>query len=197
MTARSNEPKAVPLLDWAKVDAPPKPKPARKPAPRKAVAMAGLGIGLLVSTIAVNPAPRLIWNASASAPIGLYSNTPSEPPSRGDMVFAKVPVAFRQLAAERGYIPANIPLVKQVVGVSGDTICAFGQEVLLNGQQIGERLLVDGRGRDLPQWHGCVQLGPEQYFLMMHGPATSFDGRYFGVSEGRDIVGRARALWTR
>jgi type IV secretory pathway protease TraF len=30
----------------------------------------------------------------------------------------------------------------------------------------------------------------------MDAPA-SFDGRYFGVTEGRDIVGKARLLWAR
>ncbi|MCZ4341386.1 S26 family signal peptidase [Sphingomonadaceae bacterium G21617-S1] len=192
-------PRPVPLLDWGKVEAPasPKPKGKRKPAPRRAFAMAGIGVGLLVSTIAVNPAPRLIWNASASAPIGLYSNAPSAPVARGDMVIARVPEHLRALASERGYIPAKVPLVKRVGAVAGDTVCAFGQEILLNGAQAGERLLVDGQGRDLPQWHGCARLRDGQYFLMMPGNAASFDGRYFGLSDAADIVGRASALWTR
>jgi conjugative transfer signal peptidase TraF len=189
----------VPLLDWGKVEAPAKPKPKakRKPAPRRAFAMTGIGIGLLVSTIAVNPAPRLIWNASASAPIGLYRNTPEVSVERGDMVIARVPSHLRALADTRGYVPEDVPLVKRVAAVPGDSVCALGQEILLNGQQVGERLLVDGQGRDLPQWNGCAQLQPGQFFLMMPGEAASFDGRYFGLSMAGDIVGRADALWTR
>lgn len=192
-------PAPVPLLDWGKVEAPAKSKPGgkRKPAPRRAFAMTGIGIGLLVSTIAVNPAPRLIWNSSASAPIGLYSNAPAAPFARGDMVIAKVPAHLRALADARGYIPDRVPLVKRVAAVPGDSVCAFGQEILLNGQQVGERLLVDRQGRDLPQWQGCALLRPGQVFLMMAGEAASFDGRYFGLSDASDIVGRAEALWTR
>ncbi|WP_052730580.1 S26 family signal peptidase [Sphingomonas sp. SRS2] len=159
--------------------------------------MTGIGIGLLISTLAVAPAPRLVWNASSSAPIGLYENRPSERFSRGDMVIARVPAALRSLAAARGYIPSHVPLVKRVAAVPGDSVCAFGQEILLNGQQAGERLLVDGKSRNLPQWNGCATLKTGQYFLMMPGLATSFDGRYFGLSDSQDIIGRARALWTR
>lgn len=189
----------LPLLDWAKVDAPPakKPEPKRRPAPRKAVFMTGIGLGLLVSTIAVEPAPRLVWNASASAPIGLYGNRPDAPFARGDMVIARVPEPYREMASARRYIPANVPLVKHVAAVPGDTVCAFGQEILFNGRQVGERLLIDGHGRALPQWNGCRRLANGQYFLMMPGLASSFDGRYFGPTEASDIVGRADPLWTR
>lgn len=199
MKRSSAPPPPVPLLDWGKVNAPAKSKPKikRKPAPRRAFAMTGIGIGLLVSTMAVNPAPRLVWNSSASAPIGLYRNTPAAPFGRGDMVIAKVPHHLRALADARGYIPANVPLVKRVAAVPGDSVCALGQEILLNGQQAGERLPVDGQGRALPQWNGCARLTPGQYFLMMPGETASFDGRYFGLSSGGDIVGRADSLWTR
>lgn len=192
-------PPPVPLLEWGKVDVPPAKAPGskRKPAPRRAFAMTGIGVGLLISTIAVNPAPRLVWNASASAPVGLYSNRPSAPIARGDMVIARVPEAMRAMAAARGYIPAEVPLVKRVAAVPGDTVCALGQEILLNGRQVGERLLVDGAGRDLPQWQGCARLADDQLFLMMPATATSFDGRYFGLSKASDIAGRASALWTR
>lgn len=192
-------PPPVPLLEWGKVDAPPLKTPGskRKPAPRRAFAMTGIGAGLLISTIAVNPAPRLVWNASASAPVGLYGNRPSAPIGRGDMVIARVPAPLRAMAAARGYIPARVPLVKQVAAIPGDTICALGQEILLNGRQVGERLLVDAQGRDLPQWQGCARLAEDQFFLMMPATAASFDGRYFGPSNAADIVGRASALWTR
>lgn len=198
MKRRPAPPKPVPLLDWAKVEAPskPRPKPVRN-VPRRAVAMTGIGLGLLISTIAVSPVPRLVWNATASAPVGLYRNAPAASIARGDMVVARVPAHLRALASERGYIPAKVPLVKQVAALSGDTVCALGQEILLNGQQVGERLLADGNGRILPVWQGCVRLRDGQYFLFMRGIASSFDGRYFGLSEATDIIGRAQPLWTR
>lgn len=187
-------PRPLPLLDWAAAR---ESAPRRAPLSRRAVAIVGLGLGLLGATIVVTPTPRLVWNASASAPIGLYGNTPDMPIARGDMVIARMPAAMRALAESRGYLPAGVPLVKRVAGVEGDMVCAFGQEILLNGQQIAERLPIDGRGRALPWWNGCRSLSHGQYFLMMKGNAASFDGRYFGISTAADILGKARPLWVR
>src|SRR3546814_1556457 len=52
-------------------------------------ARGGVGITLLGLTMAFPPAPRLVWNASASAPIGLYAVTPGAPVGPGDMVIAR------------------------------------------------------------------------------------------------------------
>jgi type IV secretory pathway protease TraF len=46
-------------------------------------------------------------------------------------------------------------------------------------------------------WSGCVRLRGRQLFLLMAGSPASFDGRYFGVTEGGLVVGRARLLWPR
>src|SRR3546814_8700597 len=55
------------------------------------VAVIGAGITLVGLTIAFPPAPRLVWNASASAPIGPYAVTPGATVEPGDMVIARVP----------------------------------------------------------------------------------------------------------
>lgn len=90
----------------------------------------------------------------------------------------------------------NVPLVKRVAAYSSDEVCALGQEIFVNGSWIAERLMVDGAGRPTPMWSGCVRLRGDQRFLLMDAPA-SFDGRYFGVTEGADIIGKARLLWAR
>ena len=33
--------------------------------------------------------------------------------------------------------------------------------------------------------------------LLLNPAPDSFDGRYFGVTQGRDIIGKARLLWPR
>jgi type IV secretory pathway protease TraF len=48
----------------------------------------------------------------------------------------------------------------------------------------------------MPFWLGCMRLRGEQRFLLMDAP-DSFDGRYFGVTEGSDIIGKAELLWAR
>ena len=161
---------------------------------RRAAMIAGLA-GLVGLTIVAPPMPRLVWNVTASAPTGLYSVTPGTLPAPGDLVIARVPDTMRTLAAERHYIPANVPLVKRVTGVPGDTICASGTALFVNGRHIADRRAVDGRERTMPWWHGCRLLRDGDYFLLMPGTSASFDGRYFGITRRADIIGRAHLLW--
>lgn len=157
------------------------------------LALSMLGCALCV-TIAVPPAPRLVWNVSASAPRGLYLVGDPRGVGVGDMVIARVPVRWRQLAAVRRYLPANVPLVKRVAARAGDRVCTSGRRVLINGRPIAERLAVDRAGRPMPWWKGCTVLAAGTLFLLMDDPA-SFDGRYFGLTTRGDIVGRARLIW--
>lgn len=194
MTGRDIRGTATPLLDWGEQLRATKHK--RRILGRR-VAVAGIGITLLGLTMAFPPAPRLVWNASASAPIGLYAVTPGEPVEPGDMVIAEVPDRWRMIAAERHYIPANVPLVKRVAAVAGDEVCALGQEVFINGNWVVERRVADAKGRPMQWWSGCVRLRGRQLFLLMSDSPASFDGRYFGVTDGRLVVGKARLLWAR
>ncbi|MBB4841315.1 conjugative transfer signal peptidase TraF [Sphingomonas kyeonggiensis] len=143
-----------------------------------------------------SPVPRLVWNVSASAPMGLYAVSPGAPLARDDMVAARTPLAVRALAAERRYVPANVPLVKRVAAVPGDRVCAIGAVISVNGQEAARRLARDPSGRPMPWWRGCRPLGVDEYLLLMPA-AASFDGRYFGPVHAGDILGKAVPLWGR
>lgn len=151
----------------------------------------------LLFTAFLRPSPRLAWNASASAPIGLYTVRSKYALSPGDMVIARVPVTYRRLAAIRHYLPENVPLVKRIVAAPGDTVCARGTEIIVNGRRAARRLSYDANSRPMPWWRGCVTLRRGALFLLMTDSPASFDGRYFGPTEARDIIGKARPLWTR
>lgn len=112
------------------------------------------------------------------------------------MVIARLPSRLRDLAAQRRYIPANVPLVKQVAGAPGDTICAWDRTVFVNGQLAADRKVTDAQGRLMPWWNGCITLREGAIFLLMDDPA-SFDGRYFGPTGRADILGLAKLLWAR
>jgi type IV secretory pathway protease TraF len=142
------------------------------------------------------PRPLLLWNASASAPIGLYAVGEPTRIRVGDMVVAWVPPAGRRLAAARGYLPERVPLVKKVAAEAGDSVCAVGEALFVNGRFEAPRRLRDAAGRPLPNWTGCEDLGAGEYLLLMPSP-DSFDGRYFGMTAQADLVGRARLLWAR
>jgi conjugative transfer signal peptidase TraF len=161
----------------------------------RAVGLA-LGAVILGATIIAPPIPRLVWNASASAPIGLYLITPGAQIESGDMVVARLPLRTRDLAASRHYLPVNVPLVKRVVAIAGDEICALATSIYRDGRWIAARKTGDGRGRTMPRWQGCHILRGGQVFLLMDAP-DSFDGRYFGITDPADIIGKARLLWAR
>ncbi|EIZ77987.1 peptidase S26 conserved region [Novosphingobium sp. Rr 2-17] len=188
-------PAPMPLLDWA----PPLARQLRHG--RRPVFIAG-GIGLALIGLAasldfaIQPAPRIVWNASASAPIGLWRIHPNTRLRTGDMVLANTPETVRQLAARRRYVPANVPLVKRIAARDGDDVCAIGREIFVNGRPVAKRLSHDRAGRLLPGWQGCELLHDGRLLLLMDGP-DSFDGRYFGPIDEDAVIGKATPLWLR
>lgn len=162
---------------------------------RYAALLTALAVALGVVTV-FPPRPLLVWNASASAPIGLYAVSGSGEIEPGDIVLARVPEPWRRLAGERRYIPVNVPLVKRVAAGPGDTVCATGRDILVNGRRIAARREIDSASRAMPWWSDCVTLRRRALFLLMDDPA-SFDGRYFGPTERGDVIGKARLIWRR
>lgn len=188
------EPRDLPLFAWERDRV--RQRRARRQTQARLLLIAA-GSVALAATIAVPPHSRFVWNASASAPIGLYRVTPGARLDRGDMVIAWVPAEARMLAARRHYLPANVPLVKRVVAVAGDTVCAVGPFVSVNGAVVAERRRFDAARRRLPWWEGCATLGEGALLLLMVDAPDSFDGRYFGPTGAEDVIGRARLIWAR
>jgi conjugative transfer signal peptidase TraF len=149
-----------------------------------------------LSTLVYSSPLLFVWNVSASAPLGLYRVGDAHNLRTGDTVIAWAPAEARSLAAKRGYLPLEVPLVKRIAAASGDSICASGARVTINGRIAASRLATDSRARLLPRWEGCVILGTRDYFLLMPS-RWSFDGRYFGVTRERDMIGKAKLLWPR
>lgn len=194
MVERRIRDRPLPLLAWLEVR---RAAHVRRLRLRRRAALLGAGIAGLGLTIALPPLPRLVWNASTSAPIGLYAVSPGTTLQRGDMVIAWPPAEARQLAARRHYLPRNVPLVKRVAGIAGDTICAVDRVVTVNRRPVAIRRAADAEGRDLLAWQGCVRLGPGMLFLLMTETPDSFDGRYFGPTLAQDVIGKATPLWLR
>ncbi|SMF61187.1 conjugative transfer signal peptidase TraF [Allosphingosinicella indica] len=139
----------------------------------------------------LTPSPGLLWNASASVPTGLYVVTKRAGWRKGDLVAARLPAASRTLASARNYLPAGLPALKRVAAISPDHLCARSDRLFVNGALVALRRSADRAGRALPHWQGCRRLAPDELLLL--APAShSFDGRYFGPSHRRDIIGLAR-----
>lgn len=155
--------------------------------------LAVLGLGLPILT---KPVPHLVYNASASAPLGFYRLIAAVRLDRGDLVLAHLPESAARLAADRRYLPISVPLVKRVAALANDFVCADSGIVVINDHIAAETLLIDHEGRPLPAWHGCRTLGPAEVFLVMEDVPASFDGRYFGPVPVTAVIGRLVPLWT-
>jgi len=140
--------------------------------------------------------PRLIWNASASAPIGLYEVRSQGAFARGELVLVRPPQWVRSFAASRGYLPNTVPMLKRIAAENGDTVCRERDVITINHRVVAHALLADRAGRTLPIWSGCHKLGEGEIFLLMDGVRASFDSRYFGPVLITAIIGKAVPLWT-
>lgn len=158
----------------------------------------GMLATLAIASTVLRPArPLLLWNASSSSPLGLYAVTSAGSVKVGDTVIAWAPPPARRLAAERHYLPANVPLVKRVAAARGDRVCAKRRTIFVNGRLAALRRARDASGRQMPWWSGCRRLRPGELFLLSRTAPDAFDGRYFGITRSSEIVGKARLLWSR
>ena len=139
---------------------------------------------------------KLIWNASASAPIGLYSIEPDDRLEVTDLVAVDAPEPLARFLAERGYLPPGVPLMKRIAGLPGQQVCRLKSAITVDGIAMGEALERDRLGRDLPVWQGCRRIADGEVFLMNWETRDSLDGRYFGPLPANSIIGRAVPLWT-
>ena len=79
-----------------------------------------LGIGALAF---FHPAPRLIWNATASTPTGLYALRPVGQLHALELVVVRPPEPIASYLADGGFLPKGVPLLKHVMALPGQTVC--------------------------------------------------------------------------
>lgn len=156
-------------------------------------ALAALGLALLAAASFGSNRPVLMWNTSASVPIGLYLIV-SRPLHIGDYVVIRLSGTMEALAERRSYIGPDKPLLKIVAAKEGDRVCRRGRVVRIAERRTVVALASDRAGRRLPVWQGCHQLqGGHVFVLGTH--SESFDSRYFGPVPGDEIAGVAIPLF--
>ena len=156
-------------------------------------ALAAIGIA---AASAVDWPVKLIWNATASAPIGFYTVEPAERIEVPELVAVMPPEPLAAFMVQRGYVGRGVPLLKRVVGLPGQWVCRAGRTITVDGIEMGDALERDSFGRDLPVWQGCRRIHTGEVFLMNWQVRDSLDGRYFGLTSTDQIIGRAVPLWT-
>lgn len=152
-------------------------------------ALATVGFVFLAVKPLVNPVPLLIWNASESIPVGWYYVAKRQP-KIGEIAVIK-PTDWVQLyASSRRYLPQDVWLLKPIYAVHPSIICRFGLHIFVDGKQVARAKFTDKMHRVLPVWKGCTVLSSTQYFVLGRH-RDSFDSRYFGPVEQRQVVGTA------
>jgi len=143
-----------------------------------------------------HPSPRLIWNATASSPTGLYAMRTVGRLRVPELVAVRPPEPIADFLAEGGFLPRGVPLLKHVMALPGQTVCRVGNAITVDRIEIGDARDRDHLGRPLPRWSGCRTLSPGDVFLMNPTVPDSLDGRYFGPLPATSIIARAVPLWT-
>ena len=173
---------------------------------RARLVLAGLsacGLAALAWASFVHPIPSLIYNPSDSVPVGWYrvdplghgTGSPPRPLSVGSIVLVSLPAEAAALAAQRGYLPARVPLLKRVGAVAPQHVCVVDALVWIDSVPVAAVLPTDRLGRPLPSWLQCRQLRPGELFLLSSTNPASFDSRYFGPVSASALIGVAHPVW--
>jgi conjugative transfer signal peptidase TraF len=166
-----------------------------------------IAVTALVWVSFAKPMPRLVYNPSDSVPVGWYrvdpmvkqptsGTTPQPAPLQvGSIVLVRLPAEAAALAAQRGYLPLEVPLLKRVGAVAPQHVCIIGQIFRIDGNAVATTLRADRLGRPLQGWPQCRRLRAGEVLLLSVTSPASFDSRYFGPVRTPDVVGTAHPLW--
>ena len=173
---------------------------------RARIVLAGLsvcGLAALAWASFMQPLPRLIYNPSDSVAVGWYrvdllghgTGSLPRPLSVDSIVLTTLPPEAAALAAQRGYLPARVPLLKRVGAIAPQHVCVLDALVWIDGVPVAAVRPADRLGRPLPSWPQCRQLRPGELFLLSAANPASFDSRYFGPVSASTVIGIAHPVW--
>jgi type IV secretory pathway protease TraF len=91
-------------------------------------------------------------------------------------------------------LPTGALLIKPVAASTGDVVCRHRSIVTINGRAAAFARTADASGRPLPKWTGCIRLDARGVFVLSAEP-LSFDSRYFGPIDRRNVLGTASPVW--
>ncbi len=162
-------------------------------------ALSTCGLAALAWVSFVTPSAHVVYNPSNSVPVGWYRiepiNPPADPLHVGSIVLARLPAEPAALAAQRGYLPSHIPLLKRIGAVAPQHVCIANGVVRIDGVLVAAVLRADRLGRPLPFWSECRALAEGELFLLSVTNPASFDSRYFGPIAASSVIGTAQPIY--
>ena len=161
-------------------------------------ALSACGLAALAWSAFIRPDVRFVYNASNSVPVGWYridsAGRQANAWSVGRIMLIRLPDAAATLAAQRGYLLLDVPLLKRVAAVAGQHVCIADRTVHVDNAAVAVALDADRMGRHLQAWSGCRRLRPGELFLLSPTNPASFDSRYFGPVDTSAVLGIAHSL---
>ena len=155
-----------------------------------------VAVSAVALTVVWRPVPLLLWNASASVPIGLYAVRPTGTLTNDELVVVAPPEPLATFLADGRYLPRGVPLIKRIAAGSGQRVCRRGSAISIDGSRVAIARHRDHAGSPLPIWSGCRTIIRGEVFLLNAHEPASLDGRYFGPLPSSSVIGRAVPLWT-
>lgn len=158
-----------------------------------------LAVAALAAPLAVQLTVRIVFNPSASVARGWYQvDAVSDAAAlhAGSIVLARLPASVATFAAQRGYLPEGVPILKRIGAVAPQAVCVVDRLVWIDGVPVAAVLAHDGARRPLHPWAQCRALMAGELFFLGDTHPASFDSRYFGPVDATTVLGIARPLWT-
>jgi len=167
------------------------------------VGLSACGLAALAWASFVSPLPRLTYNPSDSVAVGWYRIDPFDPRTASlprplsvdSIVLVPLPAGAVALAAQRGYLPTRVPLLKRIGAIAPQEVCIAGGIVRIDGVPSAAVLRADRLGRPLSSLELCRRLEPGELFLLSTTNPASFDSRYFGPVSASAVIGVAHPVW--
>lgn len=156
-----------------------------------AISLAALGAPAVVQMQA-----RLVYNPTDSVARGWYLIRPPVALHAGSIVLVQLPAGAAAFAAQRGYLPKGVPILKRIGAMAPQSVCVREQAVRIDGIAVATTLAHDGKHRSLQPWTQCRMLTEGELFLLSDVHPASFDSRYFGPINAAAVLGTAQPIWT-
>jgi conjugative transfer signal peptidase TraF len=171
--------------------------------PRLLFACMGVGVAALCVSSVMSMEARdhvlVVYNPSDSVPRGWYRIARVENAASlhvDSIVLARLPAGVAAFAAQRGYLPSGVPILKRIGALAPQSVCVREQVVRIDGVVVANVRTHDDVHRPLQAWSRCRALAVGELFVIGDTNPASFDSRYFGPIAASGVLGVARPLWT-
>jgi len=140
----------------------------------------------------------VVYNPSDSVARGRYRVTLQVGPDAlhvGNIVLARILESVAAFAAQRGYLPDGVPILKRIGALAPQSVCIREQVVRIDRDPVVTAQLHDGAHCALQIWAQCRPLAWGELFLLSNMNSVSFDSRYFGSIDAYAVNDLSRPWW--